>query len=121
MATKHAAVFRSSAARVRRQRRTRVRLRGSAARPRLSVFRSLRFTSAQLINDAAGTTLWAASTRGIASPLTKVEAARKLGAQAAQAALARGIARVVFDRGPYRYHGRVQAVADGARSGGLQI
>lgn len=110
-----------AAVRVRRQRRTRVRLHGTKTRPRLSVFRSLRFTWAQLIDDDAGRTLWAGTTKTAAGRLTKVAAARQLGAAAAQAAVAQGITRAVFDRGSYRYHGRVQAVADGARVGGLTI
>ncbi len=110
-----------AALRARRQRRTRVRLHGTKTRPRLAVFRSLRFTWAQLIDDDAGRTVWAGTTRAWAGRLTKVEAARQLGAELAQAAKARGITRVVFDRGSYRYHGRVQAVADGARVGGLTI
>lgn len=110
-----------AALRTRRQRRTRARLHGTATRPRLSVWRGLRSTRAQLIDDDAGRTLWAGTTQTIAGPATKVEAARQLGAAAAKAALARGITRVVFDRGSYRYHGRVQAVADGARAGGLPI
>jgi large subunit ribosomal protein L18 len=110
-----------AAVRARRRRRTRARLHGAALRPRLSVFRSLRFTWAQLVDDDAGRTVWAGTTRTFDRELTKVQAARQLGESAARAALAQGIREVVFDRGSYRYHGRVQALADGARAGGLQL
>ena len=107
--------------RERRALRTRATLFGTAIRPRLSVFRSLRFTYAQLIDDAAGVTLWAGSTIGIKGAKGKTAAAEKLGALAADGAKAKKIDAVVFDRGAYRYHGRVKAVAEGARKAGLKF
>lgn len=105
----------------RRKVRTRARVTGTAVRPRLSVFRSLRFTYAQLIDDGSGTTLWSGSTKKITGVKGKQTAAEQLGQEAAQAALAKKISAVVFDRGAYRYHGRVKAVAEGARKGGLNF
>ncbi len=112
--------------RERRHRRLRKRVHGTAERPRLNVFRSLRHIYAQVIEDDTGRTLAAASTldpevRSEAQGLNKTEAARLVGQVVARRALAKGIARVVFDRGGYRYHGRVAAVAEGARSGGLEF
>ncbi|MDQ3812155.1 MAG: 50S ribosomal protein L18 [Chloroflexota bacterium] len=112
-------------ARQRRHRRIRVKLSGSAARPRLSVFRSLQHIYAQLIDDTTGTTLAAASTneptaRSDASG-TKTERARAVGQSIAQRAREKGISVVVFDRGGYRYHGRVKALADAAREAGLEF
>ena len=105
----------------RRVHRTRQRVRGSAHRPRLSVFRSLRFTYAQLIDDERGVTLWAGSTPAVKAARGKMAAAQALGEQVAAGARALKITSVVFDRGSYRYHGRVKAVADGARNGGLKL
>lgn len=105
----------------RRAARTRARLRGTATRPRLSVFRSLRFTYAQLIDDESGATLWAGSTRAAATATGKVAAAEALGRRVAKAAAALKVPSAVFDRGPFRYHGRVKAVADGARQAGLKL
>lgn len=110
----------------RRHRRVRKVVFGTGERPRLNVFRSLRHIHAQIINDEKGHTLVAASTlspefkaRGAAGK--KVERARAVGEILAEKARAAGIARVVFDRGGYQYHGRVKALADGARSKGLQF
>ena len=103
----------------RRKIRTRARVTGTALRPRLSVFRSLRYTSAQLIDDGSGTTLWSGTTRKITGVKGKQAAAEQLGELVAREALAKKIGTVVFDRGAYRYHGRVKAVAEGARKGGL--
>jgi large subunit ribosomal protein L18 len=113
------------AARQRRHRRIRVHLAGTAQRPRLSVFRSLQHVYAQVIDDSTGTTLVAASTnepdsRGSLSG-TKADRAREIGKAIAERARAKGIEAVVFDRGGYMYHGRVRAVAEGAREGGLQF
>jgi large subunit ribosomal protein L18 len=108
--------------RLRRRRRVRAKVRGTAERPRISVFRSNRGISAQLIDDEQGRTLAAATwieadLRG----LGRMEQATRVGARLAERAGAAGIQRAVFDRGGYRYHGRVKALADGAREAGLAI
>jgi len=108
--------------RIRRHRRVRKKVRGTAERPRLSVFRSLKHIYAQIINDEEGRTLVAASSlspeiRGMQG--TKTDIARAVGRLVAQKALEKGITRVVFDRGGYKYHGRVKALAEGAREAGL--
>jgi large subunit ribosomal protein L18 len=108
------------ASRLRRRRRVRAKVRGTAARPRISVFRSNRGVTAQLIDDEAGRTLAAVNwTEASLRELRGVEQARKAGELLAQRARALGVTSAVFDRGGYRYHGRVQALADGAREGGL--
>ena len=99
---------------------------GTAARPRLSVFRSLSELYAQVIDDERGQTLVAASTldRGLAERLkglNKSQQAKEVGKLVGERARAKGIAVVVFDRGGYRYHGRVRALADGAREAGLEF
>lgn len=101
-------------------------LRGTAEMPRLSVFRSLRGIVAQIIDDEAGKTLCYVSSQGmkpkkIEGKTTKVALAFEVGEKIAELAKAKKIEAVVFDRGGYRYHGRVQAVADGARAGGLKF
>jgi len=107
--------------------RVRARVKGSAERPRLSVYKSLRFIYAQVIDDAKGTTLAQASSaepelKGRLAGSTKDKAAAKLvGELVAERAKAKGIDRVVFDRGGYVYHGRVQALAEAAREKGLQF
>lgn len=105
--------------------RTRIRgkVRGTAARPRLAVFRSNRDMYLQLINDEAGVTLASASTRdkSFTREGNKIEQSRAVGLQLAKVASEKGIQSVVFDRGGYLYHGRVKAVAEGAREGGLQF
>ena len=113
------------AARQRRHRRIRVTLSGTAQRPRLSVFRSLQHIYAQVIDDTTGTTLVAASTN---EPTTRAEAggskserAKAVGKTIAERAKGKGINTVVFDRGGYMYHGRVKALADAAREGGLEF
>lgn len=116
----------AKAARQRRERRHRTirkRLSGSAERPRMNVFRSSTNVYVQLIDDVLGTTVAAASTRDADAPKTgsKVERARAVGQLTADRARAIGITRVVFDRGGYLYHGRVKAIADGARAGGLEF
>ncbi len=112
------------AARQRRHLRVRKKIEGSAVRPRLVVTRSARNTFAQLIDDTAGNTLASASTleesiRGTAGD--KTAKAKQVGALLAQRAAQAGIASAVFDRGGYAYHGRVAALADGAREAGLAV
>jgi large subunit ribosomal protein L18 len=110
--------------RYRRHLRVRKRVRGTAERPRLVVFRSLKHIYGRLVDDDRGTTLLGVSdtTEGIASDAKgKVSRAKALGKLLADRAKARGITRVVFDRAGYKYHGRVQAVAEGAREGGLEL
>lgn len=102
-----------------RKSRVRARVHGTAGRPRLSVFRSLAHTHAQLINDDSGTTLAAASTKELAGKLTKTQAAEEVGKRIAEKAKAIKVDTVVFDRGGNKYHGRVKALADAARAGGL--
>ena len=110
------------AGRIRRHERVREKVRGSAARPRLAVYRSLTHIYAQLIDDDAGATLAAASSLETKdSAAKKADRAKAVGAQLGLRAKAKGISEVVFDRGGYRYHGRVKALADGAREGGLQF
>ena len=110
------------AARLRRRRRVRAKVSGSAERPRISVFRSNRGISAQLIDDDAGRTLTAVNwTEPELRSLKPVEQARKAGELLAQRAKAAGVETVVFDRGGYQYHGRVKALAEGAREGGLKV
>ena len=108
--------------RLRRRRRVRAKVRGTAQRPRISVFRSNRGISAQLIDDERGHTLAAvAHTEADLKGLKPLEQASKAGQLLAERAKAAGIERAVFDRGGYRYHGRVKAIADGAREAGLAI
>ena len=111
--------------RIIRHRRVRKKIHGTAARPRLAVFRSNKHISLQLIDDEAGRTVAAASTsepdlRAGGSGAT-VAAATRLGQVLAERALAAGITQVVFDRGGFLYHGRVAALADAAREGGLKF
>jgi large subunit ribosomal protein L18 len=99
---------------------------GTASRPRLNVFRSLANIYAQLIDDQSGVTLVSASTidadlKGTLAGKKKSEQAKLVGAAVAERAKAKGIRVAVFDRGGYRYHGRVKALADGAREGGLEF
>jgi len=108
-------------ARGRRAMRVRGGVRGTAERPRLTVFRSNSAIWAQVIDDMNGTTLASAGSIHVAEKLPKREMAAKVGELIAERAKAAGIARVVFDRGPYLYHGRVKALADGAREGGLEF
>ena len=107
-------------ARERVHQRLRKRLRGSSARPRLNVFRSLKHIYAQVIDDSRGHTLVAANSleKGSGNGGNVAEA-RELGKLVAERALAEGITRVVFDRGGYKYHGRVKALAEAAREAGL--
>jgi len=116
----------SRQARLRRQRRVRMQISGTAERPRLNVYRSLDNVYAQIIDDVAGHTLVAASTleKKLADDLAgkkKVEQATIIGKTVAARALEAGITDVVFDRGGFLYHGRIKALADGAREGGLRF
>jgi large subunit ribosomal protein L18 len=116
----------TQAARVRRHARVRRKVTGTSARPRLNVFRSLEHIYAQVIDDSRGHTLAAASTmdndiREETAAMKKVDAAKRVGAVVAERAKAAGVTSVVFDRGGYQYHGRVKALADAAREGGLDF
>ena len=107
-------------ARLKRRRRVRAKVRGTAERPRISVFRSNRGIFAQLIDDDAGRTLAAVNwTEADLRALKPMEQAARAGALLAERAKAAGVETAVFDRGGYRYHGRVKALAEGAREGGL--
>ena len=109
-------------ARLRRRRRVRAKVRGTAERPRLSVFRSNRGVQAQVIDDVAGHTLAAVNwTEDALKSLGAGEQAKRAGELLAERAKAAGVESVVFDRGGYRYHGRVKALADGARESGLKF
>ncbi len=101
----------------------RFKISGTPERPRLSVFRSEKHIYAQIIDDVAGNTLVAAASneKGFDGSGSNKEGARKVGQLVAERALAKGIDTVVFDRGGYVYHGRVQELADGAREGGLKF
>jgi large subunit ribosomal protein L18 len=106
--------------RLRRRRRVRAKVRGTAERPRLSVFRSNRGIQAQLIDDDRGHTLAAVNwTEPELRGLSKMDQARRAGELIAARAKEAGVETCVFDRGGYRYHGRVKALAEGAREGGL--
>lgn len=108
--------------RLKRHRRIRGKISGTAERPRLSIFRSNKNIYAQLIDDVAGVTLASASTLDEnVSDATKVEQAAAVGKAIAEAAKAKNISAVVFDRSGYLYHGRVQALADAARENGLDF
>ena len=110
-----------------RQARVRKKVTGTPERPRLSVFRSLKHIYAQVIDDTTGRTIAAASSQETlksnadASPGTKTDVSAAVGKALADRALAAGVTRVVFDRGGCKYHGRVKALADGSREGGLQF
>lgn len=113
----------SNKARLRRHKRVRGAVSGTAERPRLNVFRSAKNIYAQVIDDVSGVTIASAST--IEKEFTQYggnkEAARLVGKKVAERALAKGVSAVVFDRGGYVYHGRVKELAEGAREGGLQF
>jgi large subunit ribosomal protein L18 len=110
------------ATRLKRRRRVRAKVTGTAERPRISVFRSNRGIAAQLVDDIAGHTLaavsWTEAPLRDKSPMEQAGAAGKLLAERAQAA---GVSTAVFDRGGYQYHGRVKAFAEGVREGGLTV
>jgi len=112
--------------RIIRQKRVRVKVRGSAAQPRLCVFRGLKHISVQVIDDLAGHTLLAASTlspelKGKLKKTSDKEAAKEVGKLIGQKCKDKGIAKVVFDRNGFLFHGRVKAVAEGAREAGLKF
>jgi large subunit ribosomal protein L18 len=112
--------------RERRHRRVRKYVRGTPERPRLCVFRSLRYIYAQIVDDESGRTLIAADSRepellANGNPRGNVAAARAVGKAIGERAKAAGIAQIVFDRGGYIYHGRVRAIAEGAREAGLEF
>lgn len=106
--------------RQRRGARVRAKISGTNDRPRLVVFRSLRKVEVQLVDDQKGITLFAVTSHGDKKP-SSVESAKKVGSAIAQQATKGGITHCVFDRNGYRYHGRVKAVAEGAREAGLQF
>ena len=113
-------------ARKRRHARVRSRVSGTGTRPRLCVFRSLKYMYAQIVDDSVGHTLVSASSldseiRNKMAGKTKTENAELIGSVVAQRALNKGINRVAFDRGGYKYHGRVKALAEGARKAGLEF
>ncbi len=115
-------VLTKEARRLRRRRRVRAKVRGSAQRPRVSVFRSNRGMFVQLIDDDSGTTI--ASVNWIEPELrslARMEQAQRAGALLAERAAAAGVSEAVFDRGGYQYHGRVKTFADAAREGGLRF
>jgi large subunit ribosomal protein L18 len=115
-------VLTGPARRLRRRRRVRAKVRGTAERPRVSVFRSNRGIFAQLVDDDAGRTLASVQwTEAELRTLEPMDQARRAGELLAERAKAAGIERAVFDRGGYQYHGRVKALAEGAREGGLNF
>ncbi|MCD8126004.1 MAG: 50S ribosomal protein L18 [Clostridiales bacterium] len=113
----------TNAQRLKRHKRVRAKISGTPERPRLNVFRSETNIYAQIIDDVNGVTLASASSldKGFTCDGDKKDAARQVGKNVAERAKAKGIDTVVFDRGGYVYHGRVQALAEGAREGGLQF
>ena len=115
------ALLQKRAHREKRRKRVRRRIYGTAERPRLSVYRSNVHIYAQLVDDDEGHTLVAADTREAGDAENRVEAARRVGELVAERAKAADIEEVVFDRGGNRYHGRVAALAEGARSDGLKL
>ena len=113
----------SNVARIKRHQRVRKNISGTAERPRLSVYRSLNHIYAQIIDDTKGTTLVSASSldKGFEGYGGNIDGAKAVGNAVAKKALDKGIKAVVFDRGGYIYHGRVAALAEGAREGGLEF
>ncbi len=113
-------VLTAPARRLRRRRRVRAKVYGTAERPRISVFRSNRGISAQLVDDDAGRTLAAVNwTETELRGLSRADQPKRVGELLAERAKAAGVTEAVFDRGGYQYHGRVKALAEGAREGGL--
>lgn len=110
-----------SGLRTRRHTRIRGRVSGTSERPRLAVFRSNRFVYAQIIDDTKGVTLAAASVLGAKKKMSQMEQAKVVGVALAKAALEKGITKVVFDRGGFQYAGRIAALANAAREGGLSF
>jgi large subunit ribosomal protein L18 len=105
----------------RRERRVRAKLFGTAERPRLSVYRTNKYMYAQAINDEKGITVFSASTRGLSVKGNKTAGSSALGEAIAKMAKDKGVSAMIFDRGGYRYHGRVKAVADALRTAGITI
>jgi large subunit ribosomal protein L18 len=117
--TKHTAI--KEVARQKKKARIRRRVKGTEERPRLCVFRSTKHIYAQVIDDASGVTIVAASTLDIDAKNANKDTAKLIGVEIAKRALSKNIKSVVFDRNGYLYHGRVQALADGAREAGLNF
>jgi len=109
------------AKRIIRHKRVRAKVLGSESKPRLCVFRSSAHIYAQLINDATGKTILAVNDVDLKGKDKKVDSAKKIGKMIAEKAVEKKITEVIFDRGGYRYHGRVKALAEGAREGGLKF
>ena len=107
--------------RLRIHRSIRKKIKGVASRPRLSIFRSNSGIYAQLIDDENGVTISSISSKKLVLKGTKIEQSKQVGAELAKEASSKGISEIVFDRGGYLYHGRVQALADGVREGGLKF
>jgi len=107
--------------RARRAHRTRIRMHGTAAKPRLSVARTLKHIYAQLINDEKGITIASASDKDVKTAARPLDVAQEVGKILAEKAKVAGVETVVFDRGSFRYHGRVASLAEGAREGGLKF
>lgn len=106
---------------IRRAYRVRAKVRGTSERPRLSVFRSNAYIYAQVINDETGITLASANSRETKKKGATMESAQYVGKTVAERAKEKGVTKAVFDRGSYRYHGRVKALADAAREAGIQM
>lgn len=122
----HKSVAPRQRGRLLRHARVRKKIRGTSERPRLAVFRSLKYIYAQVIDDEKGHTIAAASSlepalRNVLSKTDNIEAAKAVGKLIAERAVDAGVRHVVFDRGGYKYHGRVKALADAAREGGLEF
>ncbi|PJE57958.1 MAG: 50S ribosomal protein L18 [Candidatus Portnoybacteria bacterium CG10_big_fil_rev_8_21_14_0_10_36_7] len=112
------------AKRVKRHKKIRARIKGTKNRPRLSVFRSTKYLQVQLINDGKGETLLGVTDKAIkmgGKKMTKIESAKELGKVLAEKAIKQKIDTVVFDRGGFKYHGRIKSLADSAREGGLKF
>lgn len=107
--------------RISRHKRIRARVSGTAARPRLAVYKSNRFLHAQIIDDEARKTLIGASTKDVAAKQKKMDAAKTLGVELAKRAKAAGITTMVFDRGGFRYTGRIETLANAVREGGITL
>ncbi len=107
---------------LRRQRRVRAKISGTDKKPRLCVFRSNKHIYVQLIDDTQKKTILSASDKSLKKgKMTKVDLGKEIGKMIAKKALEKKIEKVIFDRGPYKYHGRIKAVAEGAREGGLKF
>lgn len=107
--------------RISRHKRIRAKISGSSDCPRAAVFKSNRFTSAQIINDMAGKTILSLTTRDIKGKKTKVDKALQMGEKLAEMMKEKGIEKVIFDRGGFKYHGRIKGVAEGLRKGGIKF